>query len=127
MSTLFAANESSVLINGETVEGVQSIEYRNIQQRRNVYALGSAERIGQIAGPLSVEGKIKVSSTAPSIDAIVGDTEFQVTAQLVHGETTMTLSFDECFLTEKTFEMGVGDVGNAVYTFCATRIREELA
>ncbi len=127
MPTLFAANESVVLVNGQAIEGVQSIEYRNIQQRENVYAVGSAERIGQISGPLSVEGKLKVNSTAPSINAITGDTVFQVTAQLKHGNTSMTLSFDDCYLTEKTFEMGVGDVGASIYFFSATRIREEIA
>jgi len=127
MPTLFAANESVVLINGEAIEGVQAIEYRHVQQRENVFAVGNAERIGQIAGPMWVEGRIKVNSTAPSINAITVDTVFQVTAQLRHGATSMTLSFDDCYLMEKTFEMGVGSVGSSVYTFSATRIREEIA
>ncbi|OPY13924.1 MAG: hypothetical protein A4E66_00567 [Syntrophus sp. PtaB.Bin001] len=127
MPTLFAANESVVLINGQPIEGVQAIEYRNVQQRENVYAVGIAERIGQIAGHFWVEGRLKVNSTAPAVNAITGDTAFQITAQLRHGNTSMTLSFDDCYLTEKTFEMGVGSVGSSVYTFSATRIREEIA
>jgi hypothetical protein len=127
MSILFAANESMVLVNGEAVEGVQTIEYRHVQQRENIYAVGRAERIGQIAGPLSVEGRLKVNSTSQSLMAITGDTSFQVTAQLNHGETAMTLVFDECYMTQKDFELGVGGVAATVYTFSATRIREEIA
>ncbi len=127
MSTIFASNESTVLINGEAIEGVQGIEYHNQQNRSNVYALGSAERIGMVSGAQSVKGVIEVASTAPTIDAITGETEFQVTANLVHGGTSMTLSFDECYLTNKSFEMNVGDMGTSVYSFTATRVREEIS
>lgn len=126
MPTIFAANESSVLINGEPIEGVQSVEYRNHQERDNVYALGSAERIGMISGPQYVDGRISVNSTSPGLDRIVGESMFQITSQLRHGETQMTVSFDDCYLTEKTFKLDVGGVGSAVYMFTATRVREEL-
>ena len=127
MSVLFAANESVVLVNGEALEGVQSIEYRHVQQRENVYAIGMAERIGQVAGPLVVEGRLKVNSTSQTLAAITDDTVFQVTAQLKHGETSMTLAFDDCYLTQKDFELDVGGVASTVYSFSATRIREEIA
>jgi len=34
---------------------------------------------------------------------------------------------DDCYLTDKQFEIGVGGVGEMVYSFTATRVREELA
>ena len=126
MPTLFAANESSVMIDGEAVEGVRAIDYRNHQSRDNVYALGSAERIGIISGPQFVEGKLRVSSTSAKLDGIKGDTQFQIIAQLRHGETTMTVTFQECYLIEKSFDLSVGGLGEAVYNFTATRITEEL-
>src|SRR5215207_8644902 len=106
--TIFAANESSVLVNGESVEGVRAVDYRRLHNRASVYALGSAERIGMISGPQVVQGRLRVASTSPSLDALMPDAQFQITAQLRHGETRLTVAFDECFLIEKTFDLEVG-------------------
>ncbi len=125
MPTIFAANESSVLLNGEPVEGVRAIEYRHQQSRQNIYALGSAERIGMASGPQQVEGRLRVVSTSASMNALTGDAPFQITAQLKQGNTQMTVSFDDCFLMEKEFAMSANGHGEAVYKFTATRVREE--
>jgi hypothetical protein len=125
MPTIFAANESNVLLNGEPVEGVRSIEYRFQQSRQNVYGLGSVERIGLISGPQSVEGRLAVASTNPALDAIDKNTAFQISAQLKQGEVQMTVAFDDCYLLEKSFNMAVGGHGEALYQFTATRVREE--
>jgi hypothetical protein len=124
MATIFAANESTVQIDGEAVDGVRSIDYRHVSVRQNVYALGSAERVGMVSGPQSVEGMLRVTSTSAKLNGI-GDTQFQLTAQLRHGETTMTVTFDECFLQSRSFELGVGGHGEASYGFTAVRVREE--
>jgi hypothetical protein len=124
--TIFAANESQVLVNGQAVEGVRGIDYRRSQARENIYGLGTNERIGMVSGPQVLEGRLRIASTAPSLDALTVDQSFQVSAVLVHGETRMTVTFDECFLQEKTFELGVGGHGEAVYSFTATRAREEI-
>ena len=126
MPTIFAANESQVLINGQTVEGVTAVEYRRAQARENIYGLGTNERIGLVSGALLIEGRIRVASTAPALDALTTDQSVQISAVLIHGESRMTVTFDECFLMEKTFEIGVGGHGEAVYSFTATRAREEL-
>jgi hypothetical protein len=114
------------MVDGEPIEGVQAVEYRTQQSRENVYALGSEERIGLISGSKSAEGRLKVSSTSSQLDALTGQAQFQITAQLKHGDTQMTVTFDECFMLEKSYEMGVGSMGEAVYSFTATRVREEL-
>jgi hypothetical protein len=124
--TIFAANESQVLVAGTAVEGVTGVDYRRVQARENIYGLGTNERIGLVSGGLLIEGKIRVSSTAPALDALTTEQSVQISAVLVHGETRMTVTFDECFLLEKTFEIGVGGHGEAVYSFTATRAREEL-
>lgn len=126
MPTIFAANESQVLVNGQAVEGVRAIEYRRSQARENIFGLGTNERIGMVSGPQVLEGRLRVASTAPSLDALTVDQQFQVSAVLVHGQTRMTVSFDECFLQDKSFELGVGGHGEAVYSFTATRAREEI-
>jgi hypothetical protein len=122
--TIFAANESSVLLDGEPVEGVRAIEYRQERVRSSIYALGSAERIGLVSGPQVVEGRLKVASSDPRLDALDPNASFQIAAQLKQGATTKTVTFDECYMTQKTFEMGVGAHGEALYAFTATRVRE---
>jgi len=126
MPTIFSSNESSVLINGEPVEGVSGIEYRYNQIRHNIYSLGSAERIGMVSGQRSVEGQISASSTITSLDGMLDDTPFQVSAQFRQGETLMTVAFDDCQLTDKQFSLAVGEHGQSVYRFIATRVREEI-
>jgi hypothetical protein len=126
MATIFAANESTVQIDGKPVEGVRSIDYRFVQVRQNVYALGSAERVAMISGAQSVEAVLRVASTSKTLNEI-GDTPFQVIALLKHGETTMSVTFDECYLQSKSFQMGVGEHGEETYGFTAARVREEVA
>jgi hypothetical protein len=125
MPTIFAANESQVLVDGTPIEGVRMIEYRTVQSRESVYGLGGAERIGMVSGPRVLEGRIHVASTAAPLDALAVEQSFQVSALLVHGETTKTVTFDECFLQEKSFDMSVGSHGESLYSFTATRAREE--
>ena len=126
MATIFAANESAVLIDGEPILGIRSLEYRRKTSRRDVYAVGSPERVGVVSGPRSVEGKIRVASRSNALDERSGDEFFQLAAQLrEQGGQELTVSFDECLLVEKSFEMGAGGHGEAVYEFTATRVREE--
>ena len=127
MPTIFVANESSVLVDGHAVEGIQSLEYRRQEQRANVYALGSAERIGIISGAANVEGNLVVASSSDSLDHLDLEKAFQISAQLRHGDTHVTVTFDECFLEGKSFQLGVGNHGEAVYSFSAARVREEPA
>lgn len=123
--TIFAANESAVLVDGEPIQGVQGIEYRRRKAQTNVYAVGAAERIGVVGGPISVEGRIRVASTSPVLDQRREAGAFlQVTAQLRRGEESVTVAFDEVRLTEKSFEMTTGGHGESVYSFTATRVRE---
>lgn len=126
MPTIFAANESTVLLNGETVEGVRSIEYRFQQVRENIYALGSVERIGMTSGPQSVEGRLLVASTSPALDGLDKNAPFAISAQMRQGNAQMTVAFDECYLLEKSYNIIVGGHGEAVYRFTATRVREEM-
>ncbi len=124
MPVIFAASESVVQLDGKPLEGVVSIDYRFTQARENVYAIGSVERIATVSGPQAVEGVLRVASTNDALNQKTADQSFQITATFKHGSTSMDVSFDECFLTGKSFELGVGGNGEAVYTFSATRVRE---
>ena len=125
MPTIFVANESSVLVDGQAVEGVQALEYRRQEARANVYAIGSTERIGIISGAAHVEGSLVVASTSQALDRIAAEKPFQISAQLKHGDTHVAVTFDDCFLAGKSFQLGVGNHGEAVYSFTAARVREE--
>lgn len=125
MPTIFAANESTVTVNGTPVEGVVSLEYHRRQVRSNMYALGSAERIGMVSGPSDVEARLTVASTSPGLDGLGGEESFQVIANLKRGDTALTVTLDECYLTEKAFALSVGEHGQAVYDFSAARLTEK--
>jgi hypothetical protein len=127
MATIFAANESSVMLNGEAIDGVRGLDYRHRQQRSNIYVLGKAERHGMASGPQLVEGRLRVASTSDKLNALTGDAPFQITATLKQGNSKMTVTFDECHLLEKSFAMDAGEHGEATYAFVATRVREEVA
>jgi len=126
MPTIFAANESMVKVGNDPVEGVRQLDYRRVQARENVFGLGTNERIGMISGGQVIEGALRVASTAPPLDALGVADPVQILAILQHGGTQMTVTFSECFLMEKSFEIGAGGHGEAVYRFTATRMSEEL-
>lgn len=130
MATLFAASESSVMVDGEAIEGVRAIEYRFQQQRSNVYALGSTERVGMVSGGQTVEGRLRVASTSAKLNGLSGP--FQVVGTLRHTGAdnktrTMTVTFDECYLTDKGFGIETNGHGETVYSFSAVRLREEIS
>jgi hypothetical protein len=127
MPTIFSANESTVMLNGTAIEGVQSLEFRRHQARTNVYALGNSERIGMTSGPQVVEGRLRVASTSSSLNLLDGEAPFVLTALLRQRDTKLTVTFDDCYLVERRFEMNAGAHGVAVYEFTATRVREETA
>lgn len=124
MATVFAGNQSSVKVNEETIEGVRSIEYRRASVRQDLYALGSAERIGVVSGQSSVEGRLRVASASSKLDRLGADEVFQLVASLGGSADPVTVSFDDCLLTEKTFSLSAGAHGEAVYAFTAVRVRE---
>lgn len=124
MPTIIAASESSVTVNNEPIDGVRSLQYRRQQQRTNVYALGSVERLGMVSGAQVVEARLTVASASPALDAIGPEQSFDLIANLNHGDTHLVATFQECFIAEKSFEMGAGGHGEAVYVFTATRLAE---
>ena len=121
---IYTANESKVLINNTVVEGVRSLEYAHRQARESLYAMGSAERIAVVSGASVVQGRLRVLSTSPTLDTLDAGASFSVSAQLMHGLSTYTVTFDECYLDDKSLELSVGGQAEAVYSFTATRMSE---
>jgi hypothetical protein len=122
MATVFTANQSAVQVEGVAVEGVQSVEYRTRTVRTDLYAIGSSERVDVVPGQHSVEGRIRVASSWPALDALIGGTPFELTVPLRDGESEHVLGFNECQITDVSFTMGVGGHAETVYGFTATRV-----
>ncbi|MDB6062023.1 MAG: hypothetical protein JWM78_2126 [Verrucomicrobiaceae bacterium] len=126
MPQLFTAFASEVKINEETVEGLQSIEYNVVKNRQQVGAIGTDERIAVYFGIKNVAGTLRVASINATLDGFLqANTSFSVSATLRNGDAKRTVSFDSCYLEEKSFGLSSEGHAETVYAFTATRVREE--
>jgi len=130
MATIFSANRSNVLVDGEMIEGLQSLAFRVVTERENIRAVGSNERIDVNFGLRTVEGELLVKSANFILDIHLQEqSKFQLVSNLKKDESNespkRTLSFDDCYIEEKSFTMDASGSPVTVYTFSATRIREE--
>lgn len=129
MPTVFSANRSSILVDGEAVEGLQSLAFRVVTEREDIRAIGSNERVDVIFGLRTVQGELIIRSASVKMDALLqGRAKFQLVANLKRTEGTdevRTLSFDDCFVEGKSFQLDAHGSAATTYAFTATRIREE--
>jgi hypothetical protein len=129
MPTVFSANRSNVLVDGNPVEGLQSLVYRVATEREDIRAVGSNERVDVIFGLRSVQGELVIKSASFALDELLDKRgKFQLVANLKRTEgtdETRTLSFDDCFVEGKAFQLDAHGSAATTYSFTATRIREE--
>ena len=122
---IYTAHSSSVLVDGQPVDGVQGIDYRVVRHQGQVYALGSSERLTSYYGETHVDGRITVASTNAALDGLVtSGAAFQVVGNLAHAGASRSVAFDDCFMARKEFNITSGGHGETVYLFTATRVRE---
>jgi hypothetical protein len=129
MPTVFSANRSSVLVDGAAVEGLQSLVYRVVTEREDIRAVGSNERVEVIFGFRTVRGELVVKSASFTLDGLLDKRQkFQLVANLKRTEgteDTRTMSFDDCFVEGKAFQLDAHGSAVTTYAFSATRVREE--
>jgi hypothetical protein len=129
MPTVFSANRSNVLVDGKPVEGLQSLVYRVVTEREDIRAVGSNERVDVIFGLRTVQGELVIKSASFELDTLLDERQkFQLVANLKRTEgtdDTRTLSFDDCFVEGKAFQLDAHGSAATTYSFTATRIREE--
>jgi len=126
MPQLYTSFASQATVNEETLEGLQSIEYREIKNRHDFGAIGTDERIGVYFGLKLVAGSLHVASASTTLDQLLADNAtFSLSVTLRHNDTTRNVTFDGCFVEEKMFMLGLETHGETTYTFTATRVREE--
>ncbi len=130
MPTILAATRSNVLLDGETIEGLQSITYKVIKNMEDVAAIGTDERIDVSFGLKTVDGILKIKSTNAVLNGhLAHNTTFQIAVNLKKElgitEAAQTVTFDDCYLNDKDFEIDANGVAVTNYHFTATRVREE--
>jgi hypothetical protein len=126
MPQVFTALASEVKVNQETVEGLQSLDYNVVKNRRHVGAIGTDERIAVYFGMKTVAGKLRVASINATLDDLLqSNGEFSISATLKHGEGTRRVTFDACYMEDKTFGLTAEGHAETIYSFSATRVREE--
>lgn len=126
MPQIYTAFASEVKINDETIEGLQSIDYSLTKNRYHVGAVGTDERVAVYFGMKMVTGRLRVASANATLDGLMqSNAEFSVSATLRHGDTTRLVAFDNCFMDDKAFSLSTESHAETVYTFTATRVREE--
>jgi len=126
---LVSAATSKVTIDGEEVKGIQSLEFKVKRRQIDIESIGSGERIGVECGLITVTGTIRVRSMCKKLDELLYmpvTVPFNMVAELKMGDKLVKkITFDECYIDDKSFELGPDGVGITVYNFTATRVREE--
>jgi hypothetical protein len=126
-TTVYSSGRSSVQIDGETVDGLQSLAFRVVTEQEDVRAVGTNERVAVVFGLRTVQGELAVKSANLTLDGHLKDqAKFQLVANLRQDDKVKrTLSFDECYVRDKDFSLGAGGSVITTYGFTATRLREE--
>ena len=130
MPTVLNANNSTLLVDGDNIEGVQSIAFRVVTERENIRAIGTDERVAVSFGLRTVQGEIIVRSISATLDTkLLGREGFNMVASLKSGPgtdaTQRSYSFDDCYVESKSLGLSSGGVAETTYVFTATRVREE--
>ncbi|MEA2717543.1 MAG: hypothetical protein QOI99_1860 [Actinomycetota bacterium] len=124
--TIYTAATSEAKVNEETIEGLQAIEYRHVRSRHDIGAVGTSERIAVYYGLTTVSARMRVASANATLDGLLqSGAEFSVSVQLKHGDNARNVSFDGCYMEDKAFALDTENHGETIYTFTATRVREE--
>jgi hypothetical protein len=125
-----SAAKSKVLVEGNEIPGIQSVDFKVRRRQADIEAIGVAERIGIEQGQVIVTGSLRISSLNTSLDDYLYPVDppgfnMVLTLNVGVGIKVRQITFDECYLDDKTFEMTANGVGVTTYNFTATRVREE--
>src|SRR5919206_244851 len=89
MPTIYTAYASEAKVDEEPLEGLQSIEYRQIKNRHDVGAIGTDERIGVYFGLKVVAGNLRIASASTTLDRLLAENKpFTLSVTLRHGDTS---------------------------------------
>jgi hypothetical protein len=125
-----SAAKSKVLVEGVEIPGIQSVDFKVRRRQADIEAIGVAERIGIEQGQVIVTGSLRISSLNTALDDYLYPVDppgfnMVLTLNAGVGIKVRQITFDECYIDDKTFEMTANGVGVTAYNFTATRVREE--
>ncbi len=127
---IVSAAKSKVLVEGNEIAGVQSLDFKVSRRQADIEAIGVAERIGIEQGQVIVTGSLRISSLNTALDDFLYPVDppgfnMVLTLNVAEGTKVRQITFDECYLDDKSFEMTANGVGVTAYNFTSTRVREE--
>jgi hypothetical protein len=127
---IVSAAKSKVLVEGNEIPGIQSLDFKVQRRQADIEAIGIAERIGVEQGQVIVTGSLRISSLNSDLDDFLYPVDppgfnMVLTLNVAEGTQVRQITFDECYLDDKTFEMTANGVGVTAYNFTSTRVREE--
>ncbi|HUS77431.1 MAG TPA: hypothetical protein VM050_02030 [Patescibacteria group bacterium] len=127
---IVSAAKSKVLVEGVELAGVQSLDFKVQRRQADIEAIGVAERIGIEQGQVIVTGSLRISSLNTDLDNFLYPVDppgfnMVLTLNVAEGTKVRQITFDECYLDDKSFEMTANGVGVTAYNFTSTRVREE--
>lgn len=129
-ANILTANRSDITVDGAAIEGIQSISYREIYEQQDIMAIGKEERIGLAFGAKRVSGKIVVASSSNTLnERLAQKSSFQIVANLKKefgtGQGSQTVTFDDCYIYDRSFGLAANGTGTTTYEFTATSVRIE--
>jgi len=131
---LITASRSMLTIDGVDIPGLQSLKYRYDRNRRGVFTTNSSERLGVSAGEVQVKGSLSIKSVSDDLNLMLYQNiqnmkHFQIVCTFFpQGDDTGLINkvtFDECYVNGKDFDLPAGEVGTTTFDFTATRLSEE--
>ena len=86
MAMIFSANRSKVQVDGDVVEGLQTLAFKVVTAKQDVPAVGSNERVDVIFGLRTVQGELIIRSASVALDTLLQDrAKFQLVAICLYG------------------------------------------
>jgi hypothetical protein len=138
---IYSSRDSTVTVDGKSIDGIQSIEWKVNRQRSDVLGTGQNLRLGVEFGVKQISGSIKVKSSISALDEkIVKDNLEEAVFQLIvelkklggvepshggDGKGGFKFTFDGCYVDTHERSMDVNGVPVSIYTFTATDVKEE--
>jgi hypothetical protein len=131
---LITASRSMLTIDGVDIPGLQSLRYRYDRNRRGVFTTNSSERLGISAGEVFVKGSLTIRSISDDLNMklyenIQNMKHFQIVCTFFpQGDDTGLINkvtFDECYVHGKDFDLPAGEAATTTFDFTATRLDEE--
>ena len=126
---IVSAATSKVTVDQEEVTGLQSLEFTVKRRQQDVESVGQGLRIGVESGLATAMGTLRIRSLNKKLDDLLYmpvPVPFTLVATLMKGDTKVkTITFQDCYLDDKSFELGANAVASTVYNFTSTNIKEE--